>query len=76
MAIEIAVVIPVYNEARVIGEVIEEIRQHGDFIIIVVDDGSGDDTFVRAAAHDVLALSHKINRGKGASVKTGIMASS
>ena len=74
MAATIAIVTPVFNEAEVIGDVIEEVRLYGDFILIVVDDGSDDDGFVRAAAHDVLVLRHKINRGKGAAVKTGIMA--
>lgn len=74
MSATIAIVIPVFNEASVIGDVIEEVRKYGDFILIVVDDGSDDDTFVQSAAHDVLTLRHKINRGKGAAVKTGIMA--
>ena len=74
MAHRIAIVIPVFNEAKAIGDVIEEVRRYGDFVIIVVDDGSHDDTFFIAAAHDVLAVRHKINRGKGAAVKTGIMA--
>jgi len=74
MVHRIAIVIPVFNEAKAIGDVIEEVRQHGNFFIIVVDDGSHDETFLIAAAHDVLAIRHKLNRGKGAAVKTGIMA--
>jgi glycosyltransferase involved in cell wall biosynthesis len=74
MAMDVAVVIPVYNEAGAIGGVIEEVRAHGYEIIIVVDDGSDDETFYIAAAYDVLVIRHKINRGKGAAVKTGIMA--
>ncbi len=74
MGMTVAVVIPVYNEAGAIAEVIAEVRSHGYNIIIVVDDGSGDDTFSIAAAHDVLAIRLKINRGKGAAVKAGIMA--
>jgi len=69
-----AIIIPVYNEADVIGEVIEEVRANGYNIILVVDDGSTDESFVTASAHGVVALRHKINRGKGAAVKTGIMA--
>ncbi len=74
MSENIAIVIPVYNEAGAIGEVIEDVRGHGYSSIVVVDDGSADDSFYIAAAHDVVALRHKINRGKGAAVKTGIMA--
>jgi len=68
------IIIPVYNEAEVIGEVIEEVRSHGYTSIIVVDDGSSDDTFFIASAYGVLVLRHKINRGKGAAIKTGVMA--
>ncbi len=70
----VAIVIPVFNEAEVIGDVIEEVSAAGDFYIIVVDDGSSDNTFNVLMQHDVLALRHKINRGKGAAVKTGIQA--
>lgn len=70
----VVIVIPVYNEARVIGGVIEEVRAHGYERIVVVDDGSADKSYEIASAHDVLALRLKINRGKGAAVKAGIMA--
>lgn len=74
MVPRIALVIPIFNEAQVIGQVLEEVRHHGDYILIVVDDGSGDDSFVQASAYGALTLRHKLNRGKGAAVKTGIMA--
>lgn len=69
----ITIVIPVYNEQDVIQNVIDEISNHGEYNIIVVDDGSADGTFKRACDCDVLAIRHKINRGKGAAVKTGVM---
>ncbi len=68
------IVIPVYNEAKAVGQVIEDVRAHGFQHIIVVDDGSSDESWCVASAHDVLALRLKANRGKGAAVKTGIMA--
>ena len=69
------VVIPAYNEARVITDVIFEVQAAGDYKIIVIDDGSRDDTFQRAAScPGVVSLRHKINRGKGAATKTGIVA--
>lgn len=74
MTCETVIVIPIYNEARAIGEVIEEARNHGYTAIIVVDDGSSDDSYYVASAYGVVALRHKINRGKGAAVKTGVMA--
>jgi glycosyltransferase involved in cell wall biosynthesis len=57
-----------------IGHVLEEIRQYGDYQLIVVDDGSSDDSFAQASAYGALTLLHKLNRGKGAAVKTGIIA--
>jgi len=68
------VVIPAFNEGRVIKKVISEIRKSGFENIIVIDDGSDDDTFDQAKESGTVALRHKINRGKGAAVKTGIEA--
>ena len=69
------VVIPAFNEARVIVDVIREVQAAGDYKIVVVDDGSRDGTFQQAAScPGVVALRHKINRGKGAATKTGIVA--
>ena len=74
MTNNIAIIIPVYNEAEVIGEVLAENRIINNYTTIVVDDGSSDDSFIQASLHASLALKHRINRGKGAAVKTGIMA--
>jgi len=70
----VAVVIPCYNEGPVIKSVIHELATIGDFQIVVIDDGSNDDTYANLLGEKVLALRHRINRGKGAAVKTGIMA--
>lgn len=74
MTPKIAVVIPIYNEAEIIGNVLAETKKYGDFILIVVDDGSKDEGFVQASLQGALTLRHKLNRGKGAAIKTGIMA--
>ena len=75
MGYSVAIVIPAYNESEVIADVIREIQKTGDHQIIVVDDGSKDATFEKAAAYPgVIALRHRINRGKGAATKTGIVA--
>lgn len=72
---KIYIVIPVFNEARVVKEVIGEIQQAGYRNIIVVDDGSRDGTYSAAnSVGGVIVLRHKINRGKGAAIKTGISA--
>ncbi len=69
------IVLPAYNESKIIQEVIKEIQDAGYRKIIVVDDGSQDNTYeVARALPDVIALRHKINRGKGAATKTGMEA--
>lgn len=70
----IYVVIPAYNEEKVIQAVIAEIRAAGYQNIIIIDDGSQDDTFKKAQAAGVTALHHRLNRGKGAATKTGVEA--
>lgn len=70
------IVLPAYNEAKIIRDVIKEVQTAGYRNIILVDDGSTDDTFtVARSIPGIIALRHKINRGKGAATKTGIEAS-
>lgn len=71
---KICIVIPAYNEDKVIQNVIAEIKSAGYGNMVVVDDGSTDYTYQRAKEAGVTALRHKINRGKGAATKTGIEA--
>jgi glycosyltransferase involved in cell wall biosynthesis len=68
------IVVPVYNESPVIKDTISSIKSAGFSNIIVVDDGSNDDTLNIIEQTGVLCFHHKINRGKGAAVKTGIEA--
>ncbi len=75
----IGIVIPAYNEAEGIADflkaLIEEVKKHKAYSVelIVVDDGSTDDTWEKAAAfEEVTVLTHKHNKGYGASLKTGI----
>jgi glycosyltransferase involved in cell wall biosynthesis len=69
------IVIPIFNEAEVIVDVIREIKSSGDYQMIIVDDGSSDNSYENAkSCSDVNVLRHKINRGKGAAIKTGIIA--
>ena len=71
---KIYIIIPAYNEEAVIESVIAEIRQSGYENLIIVDDGSSDNTQQVAKSAGIVALRHKINRGKGAATKTGIEA--
>lgn len=75
----VTVVIPVFNEERAIRQEIEGIRAtltESGFTheIIVVDDGSADASGERAAKAGARVLRHVVNRGYGASLKTGIGA--
>jgi len=65
------VVIPAYNEASRIGRVIRGVKKFTKNII-VVDDGSKDRTFEIAKKSGALTLRHRINLGKGATIKTGV----
>lgn len=71
----IFIVIPAFNEESVIQDVLREVQNAGYQNIIVVDDGSQDNTFQKAQKiPNATVLRHKINRGKGAATKTGIEA--
>jgi glycosyltransferase involved in cell wall biosynthesis len=66
------VVIPAYNEQQVIGGVLRElIEQNKSFNIVVVDDGSKDETAREAAKYPIHILQHPINLGQGAALATG-----
>jgi glycosyltransferase involved in cell wall biosynthesis len=67
----VSVVIPAFNEARVIGRVVTDVRRAG-YPVIVIDDGSRDDTGRVAAAAGATVVRHPINLGQGASLQTGI----
>lgn len=73
--VPISVVIPVYNEVRTIGQVIERVLGCGfDTQVIVVDDASNDGTreFLQTYRHPrVKTFFHARNRGKGAALRLG-----
>lgn len=60
-----------FNEGKVIREVVGEVARAG-WSIVVVDDGSRDNTAKLAAQPGVMVLRHPINRGQGAALQTGI----
>jgi len=68
-----SIVIPAFNEAASIAAVIDALRLAAAWHeILVVDDGSADDTAARAAAAGARVVRHPYNKGNGAAVKTGI----
>lgn len=67
------IVLPAYLEEPSIRNVIGDLQKHHYHNIIVVDDGSPDKTFEEAAScPGIYVARHVINRGKGASVRTGM----
>jgi Glycosyl transferase family 2 len=70
----VAVVVPAYNEAESVGQVIRQIPAEvcgEQTAVLVVDDGSRDDTGEEAAKAGAIVARHVINRGGGAAVRTG-----
>lgn len=70
----IAVIIPCYNEQKHIGELLRRLKliaQRLKLDIIVVDDGSTDDSYLLANLFADHTLRHKLNLGKGAALRTG-----
>jgi glycosyltransferase involved in cell wall biosynthesis len=68
---DVWIVIPAFNEASVIGDVIADVRSVFDHVVLV-DDGSKDDTgdiALRAGAH---VVRHPLNLGQGAAIQTGV----
>jgi len=69
----VSVLIPAYNEAEVIGDVVSRVRAHARWAeVIVIDDGSTDDTAPRAEAAGATVIRQPYNKGNGAAVKAGI----
>ena len=67
----VAALIPAYREAARIAPVIRGVRKHVG-AVLVVDDGSEDDTAAVAREAGAEVVRHEINRGKGAAIKTGL----
>jgi glycosyltransferase involved in cell wall biosynthesis len=72
----LSVIVPVYNEAKTIGQILSKINALDiDKEIIVIDDGSSDgtDRILRSINYNNLkVIHHTVNRGKGAAFLTGL----
>jgi glycosyltransferase involved in cell wall biosynthesis len=74
---KISVIIPAYNEVSTIGDIVSKIRTlYPDFEIIVINDGSTDETADVAKRAGAKVYSHPYNIGNGAAIKSGIRTAS
>lgn len=74
---DVSIIIPAYNEGAIIGNVVDIIKgvltaADQSFEILVVDDGSTDNTVDQAKKSGARVIQHPYNIGNGAAVKTGI----
>jgi polyprenyl-phospho-N-acetylgalactosaminyl synthase len=68
---EVAIIIPVYNEAEVIKGVVNKVLAHFEYVVCV-DDGSLDDSVAAISQTKARLVKHPVNLGQGASLQTGI----
>jgi glycosyltransferase involved in cell wall biosynthesis len=68
---DVWIVVPAFNEAAVIGEVIADVRSVFDHVVCV-DDGSDDDTGALALQAGAHLVRHPVNLGQGAAIQTGV----
>jgi glycosyltransferase involved in cell wall biosynthesis len=66
-----AAIIPAYQDEKHIGDVVRRTRERLDYVL-VVDDGSTDQTAQRARKAGAEVIIHSQNRGKGEAIKTGL----
>jgi glycosyltransferase involved in cell wall biosynthesis len=70
---DVSVLIPAFDEEEGIADVARGVLSRGAWReVLVVDDGSTDDTAARAAAAGARVVRHPYNKGNGAAVKTGV----
>jgi glycosyltransferase involved in cell wall biosynthesis len=66
----IGILIPAYNEEKTIGGIVRELKEIFS-MVVVVDDGSTDKTFLFALQNGAIVLKHKERSGKGKALQTG-----
>ena len=67
---DVWVVVPLYNEATVIGDVVRDVRDTFEHIVCI-DDGSSDGSAAAAEAAGAVVVRHPVNLGQGAALQTG-----
>lgn len=77
MKTKVAIVIPAFNEAQTIATVVQDTARclddsPFDYTIVVVDDGSTDDTAPQAEAAGATVIRHILNSGSGSATATGL----
>lgn len=65
------IIIPAYNEEESLGSVISEVKKHGDYDILVVNDGSTDHTLDVILEHKVDFIHFEQNQGIGSAMQAG-----
>lgn len=74
---KVAFVIPAYNEEKMIGQVVKDLlveanKTHYNFEVIVVNDGSKDNTSKTASKAGAKVINHILNSGSGGATATGL----
>nr|MBP7088340.1 glycosyltransferase family 2 protein [Candidatus Omnitrophota bacterium] len=67
----ILIIIPAFNEEKIIESTVNNLKAYGYSNILIVDDGSNDKTSEIAAKLEVFLVRHLINRGAGLASATG-----
>lgn len=68
---DVWIIVPAFNEAQVIGDVVADLRSAFAHVVCV-DDGSSDDTADTALRAGAYVVSHPVNLGQGAAIQTGV----
>lgn len=71
--VEVTILIPAYNEEKSIGNTVQKVKElYPDFEVLVIDDGSSDNTMQAAMDSGANVWPHPYNIGNGAAIKTGL----
>ncbi|MGB5157420.1 glycosyltransferase family 2 protein [Desulfobacterium sp. N47] len=75
--LKISVIVPVFNEAEIIGDLLLKIKKlYPDYEVIVINDGSTDNSAELSRKAGAVVYSHPYNIGNGAAIKSGIRVAS